>query len=259
MVENTIDSSLNVCKYSPITRGDIIIAIVESEKYFVSSTNGTTIWEICDNGETQQTVKGANIVTLDSECYVKTTSFMVKPHQTKVFNQTQTVKLQLSISNASLTYLANLAQKSSSNYNFTDSSPVVIHGIEDMENLIKDAAVIAQQADHDYKFTNLTLETGLKFDSLKFDFKFLTWMTTGITWLIVGVASIILIYVLWKLRVFAILFKNIGFSPKLSKRGEIVVDLNENTTKAYPNTPHPKRNKRMINESSDGENEQFEA
>lgn len=244
LVENNIDSSMNTCKYQPFAQNDVIITIIENERYFMASINGTTIWEICDDQQQQHVITGMKIISLDPECYLKTTAFILKPHLTRVFNQTKSVDLNLAASNISIQTLTNLAHESFANVNFTDSPPIIIQNPEQMRELIDSTAEMVQKADHQFKFEKIKLQTNDLFQNFALDLKGFAWLSTSILSTIVFLAfAAMTVFVFIKLRAFTLIAKHFGFSPK-AKRGDIVIDLREPPSplpgyKDYPRTPHP--------------------
>lgn len=242
LVENAIDASLKVCDFHAFVQNDVIITIIENERYFFASRNGTTFWEICDDGEHQRSIIGENIITLDPECYIKTATVIIKPHRTHVFNQTQTISLKLSTSNISITHLTDLTQKSFANLNLTDLTPIVVHDPQQMQQIIDKTDEMVKKANHEFKLKQVSLETGGLFDKFSFDMKSFSWITSSLTAAAVLILVIIAgIFIIQKFNVFSTIIKALGFSPKLSKEGGVIVNLTEAPISTLrPNTPYPK-------------------
>lgn len=261
LVENSVDGSLESCNFLPFAQNDVFITIIENEKYFIASTNGTTIWDICGKIENRRFVIGENIVTLDQECYLKSNAFIAKPYRSKIFNQTRLLPLHTAASPATIEYLSELAGKSFSNFNFSDLSPINLDSPEQMQRLIDGTKEMVKQANHEFTMKNITLETGFKFDQLKLDFLNLSGLTTYITIGISIVTGLFILYVLFKLSVFSKIIGNCNYNAKKSKRESIVIDMAEVSTFAkkrrIPNTPHPKRVPSIFDPSApeDGLNE----
>lgn len=109
LTENNIHTSEKICDYKPFPQGDILITLIDNKRYFLSSLNGTMVWEICEKGETQRFVQGENIITLNANCCVKTSEFIINPHRTLMFNQTKTINLNLISSKLTVEFLSNIA------------------------------------------------------------------------------------------------------------------------------------------------------
>ena len=83
LMDNCIEAALKTCYFVPLIENDIIISIVENESYFFASKTPTNLWEMCDqeNGKLLR-LEGRNIIRLDNQCSIKSTSFIIKPHIT---------------------------------------------------------------------------------------------------------------------------------------------------------------------------------
>lgn len=241
LVENAVDASIQICDFRPFLHNDVLITLIENEKYYIESKNGTTIWEICDNFERQKTIIGGNIMTLDPNCYVKTSSHIIKPHRTFVFNQTEIQTLPLALSNTTMSQLSELAMKSFANVNFTEMPPIVIADNDEMQRQIDLTEEMVKSANHEFQWKNMTLTTSNLFDDFRFDAKTLAWITGGTASTLILVLAT---YSGWKFAVFGKILNNFGFSSKLSKHGDVIMRLPESpkqNNRKYPNTPHPKR------------------
>lgn len=244
LLDNTLETSFEICKYTPFPLNDAVLTIIENESYFLTSMNGTTVWEMCNDNEEQRNVRGQVIITLDPDCYIKTSTFILKPHKTHVFNQTKLIVPELAISNASISILKSLSKNVLSKYNFTVMTPIVIQNPEEMQNLIESTAQMVKQADHEYKFENLKLQTSLSIEDAISKFKIsslVTWALSSSGILIV--IGLIVLIIFARLNVFSTILRQIGFSPKLTREGGVIVNLtqtpqSEQAQRRYPNTPH---------------------
>lgn len=251
LIENSMESSLKICTFLPFPQNDVLITIIENEKYYMASNNGMTLWEICDRSENQRKIIGSNIVTLDPSCYLKTTDFIIKPHRTHMYNQTQLITLQLTSTSISIAHLKNLAHESFSNYNFKNMKPIVIHDSTQMQQVIEDTANLVVRANHKFNMEQLSLKSSSLFDKLSFDIKFSSWLmtalSTGGTLTVVGGIAF---FVVTKMKIFSTILESFGFSPKLTNQGGVVVNLSEVSTNQHgrPNTPYPKHRERDMHE-----------
>lgn len=157
LIENNLDEALPICKFLPFPRSDTIITIIENEKYFFASKNGTNFWEICDQNETRHDLIGRNIITLDPDCFVKTATHILKPHKTHIFNQTQLITPIIAASKISKSKLETLAKQSFQHLNFTKFNPIVIHDPNEMKDFIDETNQLVNSAQHKFNLEQLSL------------------------------------------------------------------------------------------------------
>lgn len=236
-VDGIFGHSTQNCEFKPIPRTDLLITIIENEKYFISSENGTTIWQICHESQQHRAFMGNGVITLDPDCYMKTPDFILKPHLTTKFNQTHVLKMNLAVPNTTMTQLTEMARAVEPKMNLTISKPTIIANAHDMDQLIEQADQLIDEANHHFKWQQLELKT----HDLSFNFWSFATIAGFVSISIFVTMAIFACVTYKKFNIVSTILSSLGFSPKLTKEGGVIINLADYQPHDGQPTPHPAR------------------
>lgn len=157
LLESSLKSALSACNFTPLIKNDMILTVIDNESYFATMRTDTKIWKICDARQsTPYEIKGRVIITLNPGCAIKTTSYIIKPHKTQVFNNTQTVTPEISTNESSIKELHRLAETKTANFESPHHQQIFIHNDEEMKQMIQKSEFLAKAAKHEFNIEKLT-------------------------------------------------------------------------------------------------------
>lgn len=238
MMDNSIDSALQSCNFVPLIENDLIISIIENESYFFASKKPTNIWEMCGQSTGKLiTLQGRNIITLNSQCSIKSSSFLIKPHITMVFNQTATIIPPLPSSHGVMNKLFDLAQIKSIPISMPEHDQVFIQNDNEMEDLIKQSDILAVAAKHKTRT-----------EKLIYDSQLYSFISSATIFVIITIAIIIIIFIFYrKFNIISVVLQAAGFLTGNKIPRAINIPLNDCESQLPRPTPRiPRRTQKQI-------------
>lgn len=154
MLTATIEGAHEICNFAPMAGNDIVLPIIDHESYFTSFNKITVMRELCeDEPPKQREVVGRNIITMDPNCDIKTTSFKIKTHKTHAFNHSQIIEPIMT--NDTLEELTRLADVKTTKIQVANKKPLLIQDEAELKHLISESADLAAAAKHEFKWQSL--------------------------------------------------------------------------------------------------------
>lgn len=240
LMENSMESALSSCNFVPLIENDIIISIVENESYFFASKNPTNIWEICDqeNGKLTQ-LEGRNIIKLDNTCSVKSSSFIIKPHVTAIFNQTATVIPPMPSTREAMSKLFDMAQLRSTPITMPDHEQILIANTDEMDEIIRRSDILASAANH-------RLTTG----KLIFESQLLSYVSSAVIFLTIALIIATLAFLAYrKFNIFSTVLNAAGMLIGGKLPPQVNIPINDIEHQRPRPTPRaPRRNRQFEDE-----------
>lgn len=233
MTEADINSALHACQIVQLLPVDLVITILDNERFFTSFANNMKVWDVCENGKTERNIVGRNTITLDQNCVVRSTSFILRPHKTRVMNSTRMITPAIESIKITTGELRELATPMTAKLNKTSRGPIVIQDHREMDRLIQSSLELTQLANHEFNMDQLEYSTSL-----------FTMGTGGVTILaVITITSIGAIIVFRKMKFIALALKTLGITTDTKNGGAIEMSVDDyEKIRRKPDTPHPRRN-----------------
>lgn len=240
MMESSIESALASCNFVPLIENDIIISIIENESYFFATKFPTKLWEICDqktNNVIQ--IEGRNIIQLNDKCFIKSSSFIIKPHRTFVFNESNIIVPSISSTQNTLEKLNEWAETKSAHIAMPNHIQLFAQNDDELDDIIKQSNILASAAKHEFKMDKLVYESR--------QYSFISSASTSIAILII--ISILVFLAYKKFNIISTVLNAVGLLNNNRIPPAIKIGLNDVEQPRPPPTPYvPRREIETINE-----------
>lgn len=128
---------------------------IMNEQYFLSSSNGLEVREICGKSETHVILADRSLIRMDPQCSIRTKSFEIKAHRLHTVNATGIHIPGMAASKLLIQELPHLSNATYVKFVLNDTAPVVIHDAAEMHTIIKRTEELLKHEEHEFKLKDL--------------------------------------------------------------------------------------------------------
>lgn len=229
MSEPSIDEILEICEVKQIPKGNYVFEVNENDVYFLSINDELRITTECNNGEvTKKSIIQDEILKIQPNCTVKTSSFTIQPHNTYTIDTARISTPDFWNETIPKQGLEAWLKKNLTNIEI--SKPVLVTEFSQLHDLINDAENLAENANFDLKLENVHMAT----------------KTSSFIWILIAVGIILLIIT----GTIIYLLHRIGLVKMLLGPEAMAMEQTANVVfRNLKSTPHPTRKTEKNDES----------